>query len=249
MQLLRQTYNNIIKYDVMSHAAALAFYALLALPSLLLVLLALIEPLGLKDMATQRIGIAVGPQAAQGIDTLINNATGFPALIGLALVIYAATTFFARLKTALNNIWHINKKESFVKRWLKTRFSSLLMLLSLGFALLAATVIGIVLDTSHFWLNILISFLIFSFIFTSLFTFVPDTKVRMRASSLGGSITAIVFIIGREILSLYLSYYTTTGYGAANSLVALVLFVYVSSIIMLAGAQLTHTLDQTLAKH
>jgi membrane protein len=165
-----------------------------------------------------------------------------------------ATTVCVMLKDSLNTMWGVDLSSYGIWDTIKGRISSLLIVLLAGAFIMLSMVIASVLLTmntfiSHYvnipfnllgWLNYIISFILLSLLFSMLFKTLPDVKISWKDVWIGGAITAILFTLGRYLLGLYLARSTLgSAYGAAGSLVVLLLWVYYCAQIIFLGAEFT----------
>ncbi len=251
------------RHKVPRLAAALAYFTLFSLAPLLVILVAIVGlVLGNEEARGQlvsQVTTAVGPQAADLVEGMIDNAqqtgTGLVAtVIGVVTLLIGATGVFVQLQTSLNEIWEVQPERKGWKRTLMLRLQGLLILLGLGLAALLAVVANAALNvvSSGFagllpgseWLWQVASWVVtlgvFTLVFAALYNFVPDAELGWGDVWGGALFTAVLYKIGEAGLSLYLS---TAGvgsaYGAAGSLVVLLLFVFYATQILLFGAEFT----------
>ncbi len=236
-------------------AAALAFYAILSIAPLLILL---ITVAGLVSDSTGQQIIAqteklIGPQASQGVELIVKNAKAqrfaatASAVTGLVILLLSATTAFGQLQSSLNAIFNVRWKRGILIGWLYKRLVSLLMVLVMGIVLIATVVvtstIAVALRSSGRTaqiIDLIISLVVFTIIFVIVFRVLPDIKISWRDTWVGGIITGLLFIAGEYGIGEYLrSSGLTTLYGAAGSLVVLLLWIYYSSIIFFLGAEVT----------
>lgn len=266
----KETYAEFSKDDVMTQAAALAFYTGLSLAPVLTVAVWIAQNV-FGDDAKQKIAEAfaqvIGPQAAAPIQQLLDPAAAhaqasmtLAGLISIGLVLFSATGVFAQLQSALNAIWSVQAKPNSNGIWLyvKKRFLSFGMLLSILFLLLVSLVLSTAIQgflrvtgAASGWVmesaNLVLSLFLFFALFSALFRYVPDAKLGWKSVWLGAGVAAVLFMIGKFGLGLYLgrgSY--ENSYGAAiGSFVALLVWVYYSAVILLVGAEVS----QVTARH
>ena len=249
--------------DVMTQSAAIAFYAGLAMAPLLTVIV-WIAQLAFGDKAKQAIVDAfqqvVGGAAAAPIKELLTpaseqakNGMTLAGLVSIAILAFSATSVFGQLQTALNGIWDVKAKPgNSILGFINQRLLSLGMLVSIFFLLMVSLVVSATLQVftgklgdDDGWLmavlEVPVSIGIFTVVFACLFKYVPDAKIAWRAVWAGGFISAVLFAIGKFGLGVYLgrgSYQTSYGV-AVGSFVALLVWVYYSSVIVLIGAEVT----------
>ena len=250
--------------DVITQAAALAFYAALSLAPLMLLLLWLTasNP-GIQQAVLGQIGQLAGPETEGVARAVVENARSAPDTSSLAgwwsilLLLVGATAVFAQLQEALNRIFRTDAtKLSGVGEWLKKRLFSFGVLMALGFLLLVSMTVTTVLylmlsrfDSLQPALATLASLLVYTLAFAFMYHFLPDRRVRWRLALAGGAFTAVLFVLGRLGITWYLANASTANaYGAMGALVLAMLWVYYASIILFVGAVVTATVDERMGK-
>lgn len=238
-------------------AASLAFYAMLSLAPILILLVTIGGLVGedTQQKIVERMQSAMGPQAGGAIEQLLQNAKAkpmamtFSAVAGILMTLIAATAVMGHLQKFLNHIFEVHLKKGFIFRWLYKRFMSLLLLLAIGILLLLSVAAGSILSGMRWqnpWLPQVISLgvnlLLFTLIFMIMFTVLPDVSISWKSTFVGGLITAILFILGSWGIAMYLGRKGVSSvYGAAGSLVILLLWIFYSGVIVLFGAELTES--------
>lgn len=262
--LLKETYNEWNEDKAPRLAAALAYYTLFSLAPLLVIAIAVAGLVfGREAVEGQLFGQIrgfVGDTGASAIQEMIRGASNFSSgivatIIGVVTLLLGAAGLFGQLQDALNTIWEVQPKpgQSFLAV-VKQRFFSFSMVLGTGFLLLVSLVISTVLTAavSYFqgllpgsdilWqiFNFLVSFAITTGLFALIFKVVPDAEVGWEDVLAGAVVTALLFSIGRFALAYYLgrSSFSST-YGAAASLVIVLLWIYYSAQILFLGAEFT----------
>lgn len=246
-------------------AAALSYYTVFSLAPLLVLVIAITGFIIGNDaeIRAQIIGQVeglVGQQGAEAVAMLIERTseprTGTLAtIIGVVTLLIGATGVFGQLQDALNTIWEVKPKEGRgIWGVIKSRFLSFTMVLGTSFLLLVSLVIstGLSILNQYFTdllgnfgilaqiINIVISIGVITFIFAMIFKYLPDVKIQWGDVWVGALATSILFTVGRTLLGIYLgNSATTSAYGAAGSLVVLLLWVYYSSQILFLGAEFT----------
>ena len=264
LQLLKDTVKEWRSDNVGVLAASLAYYAIFSLAPMLIIVIAMLTFFGRGDaqvaIVEQIRGVA-GQDAAQLIRTMIENRQEMggnilASMVGLSLVVVGATGVVAQLHNALNIIWNVkaDPERSGLRNVLRVRIMSLLLILGLGLLLLAALVGTAVLRSvtaatreqvpqiGALWtvLDPVLLVLACGLVFALMFKYLPDVRIPWRSVVVGGLVTAVLFVIGNGLLSLYLSRGAVAGaYGAAGALVVILLWVYVSAQILLLGAEFT----------
>ncbi len=269
--LLKQTFQEWLQDKAPQLGAALAYYTVFSLAPLILVLLAIVgfifrdDPAGTWDKLTQQMSYFLDASAMQVIQNIAQKAsqTGkstLATIIGIALAIFGASGVFGQLQDALNTIWGVKAKPGLgIWGFLRNRFLSFAMVAGICFLLLVSlTIEALLKGFSHYVQSVLPGgivialtvYLIFDFavvvlLLAMIFKFLPDVKVQWRDVWIGAVMTAILFGIGKWLLGLYLgSGAAGSAYGAASSLITLLLWVYYSSQILLFGAEFTQVYAQ-----
>jgi membrane protein len=254
--MVKTAFKNFGRDNVMILSAALAFYAMLSLAPLLILLVTLTSRLGedTQQRVVERVESTVGPQASGIIETIIQQASAqqqaasLSAWIGLGATLLAALGAFIHLQTSLNRIFKVRVERGLVFTWLWKRLLSLLLILLIGAILVASVVISSMISVIFptggvIWqvVNIVVSLIVFTAVFMAMYKILPDVQLAWKDTLVGGILTAILFMAGNYGISQYIGR-TGTGsvYGAAGSLVILLLWIFYTSIIVLFGAELTY---------
>jgi membrane protein len=253
----------------MTSSAALSYYTVFSLPAVLMLIMVLVsavmDPTDVRGGLESQLQSLMGPSAGGEVRTILQETKRpggglIPTLVGIVALIFGATGALGQLQAALNRAWNVtpDPKQGGIKSFLTKRLFSLGMLLSIAFLLLVSLVISGALSAvgdriSGFLpsglsgailqvLNIVISLLVIGFLFAAMFKVLPDAKVEWRSAWVGGFVTALLFVIGKFLIGLYLGQSNPgEAYGAAGSLIVLLLWIYYSSLIMLFGAEFTET--------
>lgn len=245
--------------------AALAYYAVFSLAPLLLIAIT-IAGLVFGEEASRgeifhQIEATVGPSAAKGIEDLVKNAGAsdgnvFVMVIGGVLLLLGASGVFVELQDSLNTIWRASPSQgSGLWHMIRRRFLTFSIVLGIGFLLLVSLIVSAVLAALGkfltpsdmpgglvFWqcLNALVSFGFITLLFAALYRFLPDVKICWKDVWLGAALTAGLFTLGKFLLGLYLGQAAIgSSFGAAGSLVVILVWIYYSSQIFLFGAEFT----------
>jgi len=264
--LLKQTAQEWLQDKAPQLGAALAYYTVFSLAPLILVLLAIVgvlfrdDPAGARDKITQQMSYFLDPSAVQVVQNIAQKASQpdkstIATIIGVALALFGASGVFGQLQDALNTIWGVKAKPGLgIWGFLRARFLSFAMVAGICFLLLVSLAIEALLKGfSHYLQSVLPGgiaiavtvYLVFDFavvvlLFAMIFKFLPDVKIQWRDVWIGAVMTAILFGIGKWLLGFYLgSGAAGSAYGAASSLITLLLWVYYSSQILLFGAEFT----------
>jgi membrane protein len=244
--------------------ASLAYYTLFSIAPVLIIAIAIAgfffgAEAVRGEIAAQLRGI-VGADGATVVQDLVESGSkpgrGVLALtIGSITFLLAATGVFLELQHALNTIFRVKQKpDNNISAFVKARLRSFGLVLSIGFVLLVSLAISAMLSAMSNWLgnsetgltifwqivNNVVSFAIITLLFSVIYRFLPDVKLSWRDVFIGSVITALLFTVGKQLLALYLGRSSTTSsYGAAGSVILLLLWVYYSAQIILFGAELT----------
>ena len=244
--------------------AALAYYTIFSMVPLLIVIIAMIGVVFGQEAAQSaimdQITRLIGPQSAAAIKDMINRAdrpsTGIiSTIIATVTLLAGAAGFFGQLKDALNTVWGIEPKEGRgIWGFLKDNFLSFVTLLGTGFLLLVSLILSTALAALGKWFgnllplpeivlqtfNVLLSFIVITGLFVLIFKMLPDAHIAWRDVWGGAALTSALFTIGKFAIELYLGKSNVgSSYGAAGSLVLVLVWVYYSVQILLYGAEFT----------
>jgi membrane protein len=244
--------------------AALAFYTVFSLAPVLTLSIAIAGVVfgeaAARGEIVGQIGDLVGPQGAQLVQSILQNATrpgaGFiPTVVSIVTLILGANTALAELKAGLDQTWNVppEKRTGF---WysVRTRLLSVGLILSLGFLLLVSLVISaaltalenfsrgeMLINTVLTWINFLFAFALVATLFATIYKVLPSVKIAWRDVTIGSLVTAILFTAGKFAIGAYIGNSgLASTYGAAGSVVLLLIWVYYSAQILLYGAEFTH---------
>jgi len=263
LKVIKIAINNFSEHKVLKMSAALSYTTMFSMGPLLLVILFLSDIFWGRE-ATEgtiysQIKNFVGPSSASQIQTIIENLSisdkgNLAGLVGIITLLIGATSVFAEIQDSINTIWGIKpKKQSGFWLYLKARLLSFGVIGSFGFILLVSLGISTIMDTlgdrflsrfsdSLFYLvyiiNTLMTFIVISLLFGAIFTILPDAEIKWRQVRLASFTTAILFMIGKFLISFYISSSNIQNiYGTAGSFVVLMIWVYYSSVILYFGAE------------
>ena len=251
--------------DAFQHAGALAYCTLFSLAPLVIILVAIVGAVYGEQAASGEIsaGIStlVGEQAALAVEeavrrSRVEEAGILPTLLGVGALLFGATTVFAQMQSSLNQIWGVKVKpaRSGILTFLTVRLLSLSMVLIIGFLLLTSFAVSLaitgILEYAEHWVpvppviiaavDLAVSLLITTVLFGLIFKVLPDVQLRWADVSRGALFTAALFLLGQYLISFYLTRVAPAStYGAAGSLVLVLLWVYYSSLILFFGTALT----------
>ena len=242
--------------------AVVAYYAVLSLPGLLVIIINTVGAFWGTEIVegeiTEQISEAIGTTAAESVVAIFENSqnddrTVFATIIGIVILIFGATGVFYQLQISMNEIWNV-KIDPDASYWkiLKDRALSLAFVMAISFLLIVSFVVSSALTLlmeylSNFWqpaylifaqfMEFVLSTLIIGFLFVAIFKFMLDMKIRWRSVWLGGFLTAVLFYLGKILISFYFGKADPGSiYGAAGSVVLLLLWVSYSCLILYYGA-------------
>jgi membrane protein len=273
-KLLKTTYQNWLEDNVPRLGAALSYYTIFALPPLFVIVI-FIASLCLDERAVrsgllEEVGGLIGKKGSDAIQSALGasnpHVTGlFASVVAIGTLILTATGLFIELQNDLNAIWGVEEKPGQgIWGFLKNRLLSFAMVVVIGFLLLVSLVVSAALAAvgkyfsamvpglNVFWtiVNAVVSFGVITVLFAMIFKVLPDVKIAWRDVWIGAGLTSLLFTAGKSLLGLYLGRNSTvTTYGAAGSLVLLLLWVYYSAQILFLGAEFTRAFANHFGVH
>jgi membrane protein len=260
--LLKETASNWSSHKDARLGAALAYYSIFSIGPLIVIAIAVAGLAFGAEAVRGEVGNQVrgllGDAGGQAVDAMLAGASKrreglFATLFGIATLIFAALGVVVQLKDALNTVWEVpSSKSSGIWSFLRTYLVSLAGVLSLGFLLLVSLLFTTALAAAgkyiQPWLpeaamqatGFVLSFAFITLLFAMMFKWLPDATVAWRDVWLGAAVTALLFEVGKFLIGLYIGKQgLESTFGAAASLVVLLIWVYYSSQIMLMGAEFT----------
>jgi membrane protein len=258
------TFSEMIDDKVFKMTAALSYYTLFSLAPLLIIVIAVAgfifgEEAARGEIVAQIQGL-IGKSGAEVVQSLITNATfsskgRVATIISIVIILLGSMGVFIELKESLNIMWGVESRPGKpILQIIKTRIGAFSMVLIMGFLLLVSLIISaltVILNKylgAHFpillpvieTLNILIAFVIITFLFAMIFKFLPDVVLSWRYVWLGAIITSLLFSVGKYGIGLYLGSSSFSSiFGASGSLVVLLVWLNYSSLILFFGAEFT----------
>jgi membrane protein len=261
--ILKDTVHEFYEDRVLRLSAALAYYAMFSIGPLLVIVIGLAGMVfgsaRVHDEIARQLQDFMGPGAARVIESMTAHRQQSSSLVatavGVVALLLGATGVFAQLQDSLNTIWEVKPRPGrALLGILKDRFLSFAMVLGIGFLLLvsmaltafltafAGSLHGVLPVPSGFAqsVNFAVSFAVITLLFAAIFKILPDVKIRWRDVWVGALGTALLFSIGKYLLGLYLALESTvSAYGAAGSVIVILLWVYYASVILFFGAEFT----------
>jgi len=265
LQIFKTAARRWLERDAFEHAAALAFCTLFSLAPLVIIVVAIVGIAFGEDAASGQISVAisdlVGPQAAAAVEEAVRRSRPaeaglVPTILGVGALVFGATTVFAQMQSALNQFWGVKARpaRNGMLTFITVRLLSLGMVLIIGFLMLTSFVVSLgitgLVEYAQDWvpipgfavvsIDLALSLSVTTVLFGMLFKVLPDVQIRWADVWRGAFITALLFAIGKYLISLYLTHVAPAStYGAAGSLVLILLWVYYSSLIVFFGTCLT----------
>ena len=269
LSLAKRTFSEWQKDNVSVYAASLAYYTVFSLAPLLIILIAVLnlasgflgQAFGEQQLVNQLQGV-FGSGVADFVKTIVSQRQGatsgdvLATVVGVVLLIVGATGVFVQLQNALDHIWNVkpDPDKGGVMRLLRTRLVSFALVVGIGFLLIVSLVATALVDalsnsarnflpgTDFIWSFAVegVSFVVLTLFFAVLFKVLPDAELKWRDMWAGAAVTALLFVVGKTLIGLYLSKSAVaSSYGSAGSLVVLLLWIYYSAQIFLFGAEFT----------
>lgn len=265
IDVLQSAARNWSRSQAFIYAAALAFFTVFSIAPVMIVVVALVGVVlgqsAARGELMSQLQQFLGSDAARIVETAVVNSriehSGiWPTVVGVAAILAGATTVFAQMQKSLNQIWGVAPRPSRSGLWrlIKARLLSLAVVLAIGFVLLVSLLLSValraVMNFAGQWLplpgwimvgvEIVLSLAVVTVLFAAIFRILPDVVLRWRDVLAGALVTALLFTVGRSLIALYLANTATAStYGAAGSLVLLLLWVNYSALILLFGAAIT----------
>lgn len=263
-KLLKNTFTSWNKNDPWAKSAIIAYYALFSLPSLLIISVHLagifFGTSAVEGQVTQEIEGLIGAESAELVQDIIVNSTLSQSstifiIVGIGTLIFGASGVFIQLQKALNDIWGVRVAETGIWHTVKDRAIAFGMVLVIGFLMLLSLLInslisffsdfigGVYTSLSASFIqliNFIVSQIFITALFASIFTILPDVKVKWRTNLIGAAMTTLLFLAGKYLIGFYFSKSDPASvYGAAGSAVLILLWVYYTCLILFFGAEFT----------
>ncbi|HYR28189.1 MAG TPA: YihY/virulence factor BrkB family protein [Thermoanaerobaculia bacterium] len=263
LTLFKETFKEFGEDKAPRLGAALAYYTIFSIGPLLLIAVAMAGIFWGDEAAQGKIsaelGKVFGSTMAESLETMVQAAAKpksgtIATIVGIITLMLGASGVFGQLKDALNTIWNVEKKKAGgVVGFIKERFLSMAMVLGIGFLLLVTLLIDTVISAMGGYIEkyvggeavmhaiqLVVSFIVVTVLFAAIFRILPDLKIAWKDVWLGAVMTSLLFVVGKFGLGIYLGKAAVgSAYGAAGSLVILLVWVYWSAQILFLGAEFT----------
>ena len=264
-KVLKNSFSGFAEDKITKKSASLAYYTVFSIGPLVIVAIFLasffLEREAVEGQIYETMNQFIGPNAAHQLqemikNTAVNSSGTLAIIIGTITLIIGATTVFADMQDSINSIWGLKAKpKSGILKMIKDRLLSFGVVASLGFLLLVSLGVSAIIEALNTQIaevfpglevglvyigNITITFIIITLLFMIIFKVLPDAKIKWKDVLSGSIATAILFMVGKFGISLYISKADIgSTYGTAGSLVVILVWIYYSSIILYFGAEFT----------
>jgi membrane protein len=251
--------------DPFRQSAIISYYAIFSIPGLLIIIIwaagFFFGDDAIKGEISNQVGGLMGNETAESVEGLlvesaVDDSNVLMKIIGFGALLYGATTLFFQLQKTLNYLWDVEAvPENNLKKFVVDRASSLGLILVLAFLMLITLVLSSMISvlsdliSQHFGdhflyviegVNFIISFLIIAILFTVMFKVLPDVEIEWKSVWIGGLMTSFLFSIGKTLLGMYFGYADpTSGFGAAGTIILVMLWVNYTCLILFFGAEFT----------
>ena len=262
---LKETYQEWQRDDAFQKSSSIAYYSVFSLPGLLIIVVTVAtlvwSPEYIEQVISDQIGSAMGSDAAEQVQTMLQNSrqesnSTMALIVGIATLIFGATGVFGQLQKSLNDAWEVElDPEAGIKQTLISRANALGIVLAIAFLLIVSLVLSSALAAINGWLeqqlpgvpvfiffvaNNLVSMAVLAVLFALMFKVLPDADVAWQSVWWGAIMTAVLFTVGKFLLGFYFGQSDPGAtFGAAGSIILIMLWVYYSSLILLFGAEFT----------
>jgi membrane protein len=264
--LLKETYKEWNALDPFRESAIIAYYTIFSLPGLLIMVIKsaglLFGEEAVRGEITGQISGMIGQDAAQAVQNMIKNSLSnqdstFALIVGVGSLIFGATGVFVQLQKSFNTIWEVepDTSKNSIMKLITDRATSFGLIMIIAFLLLISLIISTLISTLSDWMmtflpdfmiyamsaiEIIVSLIIIGILFAFMFKTLPDREIEWRTVGIGGFVTAVLFTLGKEGLSLYFGIAEPAStYGVAGSVVLILLWVSYACLILFFGAEFT----------
>lgn len=265
------TFMGFINDNGLKLSASLAYYTVFSIAPLIILTISLTSlVLGnydFNDALYTQIGQFIGKNAVVQLQQVVQHLqlsgkTGVALVTGVGILLIGASSMFVEIQDSLNIIWRVKAKPKMGwLKWLQNRFLSFSLIIGLGFLLLVSLIVDIAVKalstrlvhllpvtvTLFNLINLGITLLVIAILFGIIFKFLPDVKIKWREVRIGAIFTALLFMLGQYFIGLYIQY-TAQGsaYGAAGSIIVILVWIYYTSAILYIGAEFTQVYAEAI---
>jgi len=266
------TFMGFINDNGLKLSASLAYYTIFSLAPLIIIAISItslvLHNYNYNDTFYAQLSKFMGRDAVVQLQQIVTHLqlsgkSGTALIIGAIILLLGASSMFVEIQDSINIIWRVKSKpkKGWLK-WLQNRFLSFSLIIALGFLLLVSLIVDIAINAlserlQHFLpavtvtlfdlINLVISLMVIAVLFGVIFKFLPDVKIKWRDVRAGAIFTALLFMLGQYLIGLYLKY-TAQGsaYGAAGSLIVLLVWIYYTASILYIGAEFTEVYAEAM---
>ncbi len=266
------TFMGFINDNGLKLSASLAYYTIFSLAPLIIIAISItslvLHNYNYNDTFYAQLSKFMGKDAVVQLQQIVTHLqlsgkSGTALIIGAIILLLGASSMFVEIQDSINIIWRVKSKpkKGWLK-WLQNRFLSFSLIIALGFLLLVSLIVDIAINAlserlQHFLpavtvtlfdlINLIISLMVIAVLFGVIFKFLPDVKIKWRDVRAGAIFTALLFMLGQYLIGLYLKY-TAQGsaYGAAGSLIVLLVWIYYTASILYIGAEFTEVYAEAM---
>lgn len=265
LSLLKETFIQWIGRDPFRNSTVIAYYTIFSMPGLLIIIINIagyfFEQDAVSNEISEQVRALVGDKAAEDVQAIVANASqssGFTlsSIVSIATLLFAATGVFYQLQQTLNLMWEVKPQpKRMLLKLILDRLFSFGLILVVGFILLVSLVLSTLLSMMSNWivayfseslrvvfklLDLTISLGIITLLFAAIYKFLPDAEVEWRDVWVGALVTALLFVLAKFALGLYFAYSDpSSAYGAAGSIILIMLWVSYAGMILFYGAEFT----------
>jgi len=269
--LLKDTYREWSEREPFSNSIVVAYYTIFSLPGLLVIIVNLAGYFFGQEAVTSQIssqvGGLVGGNTGQAIEDMVANASrtegrGLSTVLSVATLLFGATGVFYQIQQILNKMWEVKPKpKQKILKLVRDRVFSFGLILVIGFLMLVSLVLSAAVTTLSKWVSsyisetlvvlfsavdILLSIGVVTLLFAAIYKFLPDARIRWRDVWVGALLTSVLFVIAKFLLGLYFGHSDPgSTYGAAGSIILIMLWVSYAGLILLFGAEFTKVYADT----
>ncbi len=271
-KVIAATFMGFVNDNGLKLSASLAYYTVFSVAPLIILVISIsslvLRHYSFNDALYDQMREFVGSQATTQIQEVVKNLqlsgkTGTALISGIAILLIGASSMFVEIQDSLNIIWRVKAKPK--KGWVKlleNRFLSFSLIISLGFLLLVSLIVNIAVKAlstklEHFLpyltvtifdlINVAITLLVIAVLFGIIFKFLPDVKIKWKDVRAGAIFTALLFMLGQYLIGLYIQYTAqASAYGAAGSLIVILVWIYYTSAILYIGAEFTQVYAEAM---
>ena len=259
LERLKNLTSDIDKHEVFVLAGSIAYTTALALAPFVVIILSVASLLGqnIQNNLYTELSATLGPKVGATFKTLIENSDNQPSLstlsgiIGFLLLAFSASALFTQLRFALDKMKNYTPKEARSGAWnfIKEKFLSVGLVFAFAFlsvvSLLATTAIALVVPNGEglLWegVSLAINFILFTVLFSAMYRFIPTEKLPWKRCWIAGGVSSAFYLVGKSLVSLYLAKAgVESSYGAAGSIVLLLVWVYYTAILLLVSFEFTN---------